>query len=367
MKGIYHTSVNRPGIPLLLCFSVVFCLIGVSQAKFLDPIDASTLPRHRLGSRPCLRIGTSFLGPEQLGLHGYSFAPFEKNGVVYTSKAGFLDISHVRGAIDKTAFLATKTFDKLEKNKTEFSFKLAEPSLYFVQLIPPEDWKDLLPEEKEVITRDISIKLGQYFAYTACTWHEIITWFGYKSTGFVPEFHSAFSCEDTFSDLFGSHIGVLALQDTEHIFDIGATLALDRELEKLGIQTKYSAINAAKLVRGQWFSGGLLFINTKKRNFDIGLNDGFITPWLVPALSEGKEIKVQSYPVPNLDFLSEYGFSLKFEIEPREWEKNKILRIVYPDAQERKKRFEPIVHFSSIMDYIKKDAVRRYGHDVGSP
>jgi len=363
----FDRTANRLGGSLLLCFLIVLCRMGVSQAMFLNPGDAKSPPRDRVGCRPCSRIGTCFLDPERLGPHGYSYAWSEKNGIVYTFRAGFLDIAHVRGAIDQTAFLATKTFHTLQKHETEFSFKLAEPSLYFVQLVPSDNWNDLPQKEKENIERDISISLGQYFAHTACIWHEILTWFGYKSVGFFPEFHSAFSCEDSFSDLFGSHIGTLALQDTEHEFDRAAELALELELTKLGAQTRRTAIRAAKMVTGKWFSGGVLFVDTKRRNFDIGLNDGFVTPWIIPAVSEFRVTEVQSYPAPNSDFLSDYGFSLKFELEPREWEKDKIMRIVYPDAKDRRKRLEPMIHFALIMDYINKDAVRRYGYYAGSP
>jgi hypothetical protein len=286
---------------------------------------------------------------------------------VYTCEGGFIDIAHVRGAADRTAFIAAKILDALKRNETKFSFKLAEPSTYFVQLAPPGDWEHLPRHERDDIARDISIRLPQYFSHTACIWHEILTWFGYKSVGFYPEFHSSFSCEDTFSDLLGSSIGILALQDTVHTFDQGVTLALDRELEKLGLQTRDTAMRATKTVEGRWFSGGLLFVHTKRRNFDIGLSDGFITPWIVPAFSRDGEEGAQSYPIPNPDFLCEFGFSLKFEIEPREWEKGKILKIVYPEAKERRKRLDPIIHFSPLMDYIKKDAVRRCGHHVDSP
>jgi hypothetical protein len=256
----------------------------------------------------------------------------------------------VRGAIDRTAFIASKTFESLQNHETEFSYKLAEPSIYFVQLFWPEDWEDLPRKERDGIARDISIRLAQYCAYTACTWHEILTWFGYKSVGFYPEFHSSFSCEDTFSDLLGSSVGVLALQDTEHVFGQGVTLALDRELKKLGFQTRDTAMRASRTVKGRWFSGGLLFVDTKRRNFDIGLNDGLITPWIVPTSSKGGGEKVQSYPIPDPDCLCEHGFSMRFEIEPREWEKGKILRIVYPDARERRQRLEPAIHFAPIME-----------------
>ena len=56
---------------------------------------------------------------------------------------------------------------------------------------------------------------------------------------------------------------------------------------------------------------------------------------------------------------------MKFEIEPREWEKGKILKIIYPDEKEGKKRLEPSLHFPMIMNYIKKDAVEKYDFDIG--
>ncbi|MHC4566303.1 MAG: DUF4056 domain-containing protein [Planctomycetota bacterium] len=367
MKNTHHACANKLGGSVRLCFLLVLCGISASEGTFLDLKFAKSLPRGRTGCRPCSKIGTKFLVPGRLGRHGYSSAGSEKNGIVYTSGGGFLDIAHVRGGIDRTAFVAAKIFDSLQNNETEFSFRLAEPTIYHVRLFPPGDSEYLPRQEREVMTRDISIRLAQYFAHTACIWHEILTWFGYKSVGFYPEFHSSFSCEDTFSDLLGSSIGAAALRDTEHAFGEGVTLALDRELEKLGVQTRDTAKRATRTVQGRWFSGGLLFVHTKRRNFDIGLNDGFITPWIVPAFSSGGEETAQSYPIPDPDFLCEYGFSMRFEMEPREWERGKILRIVYPDARERRQRLEPAIHFAPIMDYIRKAAARRYGRQVGSP
>lgn len=325
-------------------------------------------PRTRMGFYASSTLGTNFLDPEHLGQHGYRYSLSEKNGIAYTCKAGHIDIAHLRKSVDWTAFLAAKTFEHLMKDEVKFSFKLREPSRHFVQLTYPENWKDLSENDKEHIAHDISIRLGQYFAYITATWHEILTWFGYKYTGIYSEFPSAFSWEDTFSNLLGTHIGVLALQDSEHTFNEAVTLALDRELEKLDVQPSRTARRAAKKVRGLWFSGDLLFfIDMKRRNFDIGLTDGFVTPWLVPSLCECEGAEAQPYPVPNLDFLSEYGFSAKFEIEPREWEKDNVLNVVYPDRKERKKRLEPVIHFAPIMDYIKEDAVKKYGSDVGMP
>ncbi len=105
----------------------------------------------------------------------------------------------------------------------------------------------------------------------------------------------------------------------------------------------------------------------KGRNFDIGLDDGAVTPWIVRGLGECQNPRAHAYSVPDPAFLDEYGFSVKFEIEPKIWEKNKIFSIVYPDGG-KKKRFEPATQFAVVMDYIRKEAARQYGTDTeGSP
>ncbi|MFC1739150.1 DUF4056 domain-containing protein [Planctomycetota bacterium] len=308
---------------------------------------------------------TKFLGPEVLGRHGYRYSLSEKNGIVYTCKAGHIDISHVRIAADWTAYLTAKSFDCLMRNKAGFSFKLkVDRTKHFVRISYPQDWKGLAQEDKEEIAREVSIKLGQYLAYTATTWHEILTWFGFKCMGLYPEFPSAFSWEDSFSNLLGSHIAVQALRDPEHEFNEAMTLLIDEELAKLGVQERHVAIQASKSVRGEWFSGNM-FVKMKKRNFDIGLDDGYVTPSLVGSVCECEGAKAQVYAAPKLDFLGEYGFSVQVRIEPREWEKSKILKIVYPNTKNRRKRLNPAIHFAKIMDFLKKEAVIKYDYDIG--
>lgn len=339
--------------------------ISLSHARFLERKDVQKPPRPELGAYPSPTLKTTFLAREDLGKHGYKSSRSEKSGIIYTCKAGHIDIYHLREAADWTAYLADKTFEHLEKNETEFSFKLKEGSLCFVKLIEPENWKDLPQNDKERIARDISLKIGQYLAYTAGTWHEILTWFGYKSRGFYTEFPSAFSWEDNFSNLLGSYIAVLALQDTEHTFDEAMTLAIDQELQNLDVQSKRIARYASEKVKGLWYSGNFLFfVKMKKRHFDIGLDDGFVTPVIVPGMCECEGAQAQPYPVPTIDSLSEYGFSMEVELEPRVWETNKILSIVYQDDKERKNRIEPDKDFASIMAYIKEDASKRFGYDV---
>ncbi len=322
-------------------------------------------PRGRIGSYATLTLGTYFMDPDQLGTHGYSFSLSEKNGIVYTCKAGHIDTYHLRDAADWTAYLAGKTLRHLVKNETEFSFKLKEDSMCFVRLSYPENWQTLRQEDKEAIAYDVSIRLGQSLAYTMSTWHEILTWFGYKCTGIFPEFPSAFSWEDTYSNLLGTYVGAMALRDTQHPFNQAVSLAISSELERLYVQPGSVARRASNQVKRLWFSGDLPFVvDIKKRNFNIGLADGFVTPCLVPSLRECACVQAQPYPVPNVELLRKYGFSARFEIEPREWERDKILSIVYPDKKTRKKRIEPARQFGVIMAAIRKQAEERYGPDV---
>jgi len=335
------------------------------QAKQLLSDQFNHEPHTQRGTLPSPTIWTNFLDPGHLGVHRYRFNLSEKNGIVYTCNAGHIDIYHVREAADWTAFLAAKTFKHLNNDDTEFSFKLKEGAICFVRLTYPQTWELLLPKDKEHLAYNISVGLGQYFAYTAETWHEIVTWYGYKSGGIYSEFSSAFSWEDNFSNLLGSDIGVLGLLDTEHAYDEAVTLALNKELEKLGVQPSEVARRAAESMKGLWFSGKLLGPEyMKKRNFDIGIDDGFVTPSIVPNICECEGTKAQPYRVPTLDCLSKYGFSMKFELEPREWEKDRILSIVYPDKETRGKCIEPVKHFAAIMTHIMKEAEKEYGAHV---
>ena len=348
-------------MPRLLVFVLLlFLLAGGCQPSCqpnpIDPVKKmlsdqfNHKPRTQRGTLPCPTMWTNFLNPSHLGSHRYKSNLSEKNGIVYTCKAGHIDIHHVRETADWTAFMAATTFKHLNNSDSDFSFKLREGSICSVRLTYPQLWEDLSPKNKEHVAFNISIRLGQYFAYTAGTWHEIVTWNGYRSVWIYSEFPSAFSWEDNFSNLLGSYIGLLAIQDTEHAYDEAVTLALNKELEKLGIQPSKVARRAARSMKGLWFSGKLLgSVNMKKRNFDIGIDDGFITPSIVPDICECEDIEAQPYSVPTLDCLSKYGFSMKFEIEPREWEKDKILSIIYPDKETRGKRIEPVKHFATII------------------
>jgi len=319
-------------------------------------------PRIRVGYLPTPTLGTVFSGPEQLGRHGYRPNLSERNGLVYTCKGGQIDMGHARKAADWTVFLAAKMYGQIMKgNRDEFSYRFYEPSRYFVRITYPENWEDLPQQQKERIAYDVAVGVGRYLAFVGVTWHEIITWFDFRSKGFEPEHPSAFTWEETFSNLFGTHVAVLAIADDKHTYNEATTLAFDSELHRLGAQAASVSKRAAQSIRGPWFTGDYFFITMKKRNFDLGLDDGYVTPTLIPGVSECEGAEPEPLPVPDLDFVKEYGFGIKFEIEPRIWQGKAILDAACAGASPRPDRVEPVVHLAPIMDYIRKDARRRYG------
>jgi len=358
--------VNKIGynMDVLLCLLALACGAGEVQGRFLRARDGHAPPPGRVGCFASPTLGTHYLDPCDLGLHGYRSNLEERGGIVYTCRGGHVDITHVRKAADWAAYLAYQTRKALLMNAARFSYRMAEPSRYYVRIAYPKNWASLPPDRKEEIAAKVANELGQYFAFAGTTWHEILTWFGFKSIGFYSEFPSAFSWEDSYSNLLGTYLAGRAMADPNHEYVEAMTLLLESEMRALQVQPSGTASRAAEAVRDWWFVGNFFFCDMVKRNFDIGTDDGFITPWLVPGITacDGQEPK--PYPVPDLAVVEGYGFSVTFEIEPREWEKDKILRAIYRDPKSRGKRIEPARHFGPLIETIRAQAIRLYGPHV---
>jgi hypothetical protein len=321
-------------------------------------------PGARLGSYATATLGTHFLDTNTIGKHHFGNSCFEKNGIVYTCKGGHIDIAHTRIAADNVRYLQDKARKNLLRESRKFKFKLkVEPSSYYVTLDYPPNWKKLSKKEKSRIADEVSMEMGPYFTYIMTTWHEVLTWFGFKCMAFVPEQPSAFSWEDVYSNIFGIKVGMNALLDKKHGYNKAVTIALEKELENFGIQSKDMARKASEKMRGTWYEGALI-AEMKVRNLDIGIDDGFVTPMLVPGVC--RSAVPESLPVPKLSKLYTYGFKMTLEVEPKELEKNKVLRIIYPDVSpnEYPKRISPAKHLPATMAYIKREIEKK---QIGKP
>lgn len=330
----------------------------------LSGCGSNPAPRLRAGAYFGDFLGMYFPEPDNLGQHGRVNPLLEKNGMVYTCRAGFIDLAHLREAADRTAYLTTLAEKNLIKGRRNFSFHVAEPSRYHVIITYPLSWSKLSTGERKERASEFAICLGQYFSHTTTVWHEIITWFGFASTGLFSEHLSSFSWEDTYSDLLGIHLGAVALSDSEHNFDLVMTGLIHNELQRLEVRPPPVAQAAVRIIYERWFEGGFYFwLKLNKRNFDVGLDDGEITPWLVPGICSNTE--AESRFIPTLDRLYQNGFSVRVQIQPEEFQRTSILKVVYPDTDCT--RIDPVHHFPIILQYIEQEARRRYGPDVDIP
>lgn len=339
-------------------------LIVLPAAAVLAGCQAGTEPRMRHGAFFGEPAGIYYPEPDALGHHCYDgLAINEVRGMVYTCRGGFIDIGHVREGADRTAFLSKKMFEHLMLDQTEVNYQVIEPSQYKVTIVYPPNWETLSFEEKRQTAFEISIRMGQYLAHTSMIWHEMLTWYGFSTTGIFPEYISSFSWEDPYSDLLGTTLAVEALCDTQHNYDDAMTLLLSQRLRELGAQPPEAARQAEQKVFGSWYTGENYFwVTMKKRSFDVGFETGFITPWLVPGICQ--EATPQPYPAADTAFLSDYGFGMRLEIHPLEFEKRAIYRALELHTREG---ILPPIHFPRLLEQIKKDAIRRYGADVDHP
>ncbi len=319
-------------------------------------------PRLRLGAYFGAPLGIAYPNPDNLGKHSYTNMWGESIGLLYTCKGGFIDLGHVRDSADRAAYCSRLAYKSIIEGKKEFSFRLMEPSKYSVSIKYPENWDSR--NDKEKIARDISINVGKYLAYNSMVWHEMITWYGYRYTIFFSEYISSFSWEDLYSDIVGTEIAGRALEEDANDYDSVMTKLIDAELNRLNVKPVSIARKAEKKVKGKWFDGIIYpFAKLNKRNFDIGIDDGYVTPWLVPGICDNTE--PVSYAVPGKDFLSEYGFKIDVKIKPKIMVQHKILKVAYPDG--KGKYIVPSEHFPVILkDIIEKEKIRN-GPQVDLP
>ncbi len=319
-------------------------------------------PRVRLGNLPSTTAGVPFPEHDNLGTHSYYSGLgmlFEKSGIVYTCRGGSIDLVHVRIAADHTRYLTHKSYRHIINKSEGFTFSLnVEPTMYYISIGYPENFSELPQKQREEAVTGVSITIGQYLTHLALTWHEILTWYDYKSMGVFPEFASAFSWEDIYSNVLGIHIGTWALEYGGD-FDGAVTRLLDEELQYLEAVPPSQGRQLTEQMRGKWFDGHLL-VNMKKRNVDIGWFDGEVAPSLIPGACGDPEPVM--YRVPRLEDTQQYGFDVSIEIEPREWERDKILSIVYPDGHG--KRIIPEKHLPYIMAHLVYHGKTVHNYDI---
>ncbi len=306
--------------------------------------------------------------PENLGDHRYTTAlrfalpdREQYRGIVYTCHAGFLDLAHIRKAVDWTKHFSVLIELALMEGSESIALQGEEPSLFHLTIHYPDDWSTLADDERDALIRELSIRMGQRVSYLLSTWHEIITWFGYKTTIIIPEHSSAFTYDDIVSHLVGLQVADAALRDPDRDYDAAVTHALDAALKRLGMVSKKQAAEAIDKVKGLWWE----WDGSKKRYLDIGMEGESIDPWLVRGLSFCTDGEGESFTVPTLNTVMDRDFSrfCDVQIEPRIMESNRIRSELEP----RPERIRPKDHFPQLMERIHAQMAKVLGPDVSQP
>ncbi|HOQ05708.1 MAG TPA: DUF4056 domain-containing protein [Anaerohalosphaeraceae bacterium] len=308
-------------------------------------------PRRRLGAFFGAPGGMTFLEPDRLGRHHYQSSSGEKVGMVYTCRGGFIDIGHVREAADRTAYLQQILYSALLEGKTQISYHIIEPSHYTALITYPPGWHTFPEEKKKALAFETSVRMAQTFTHWSLVWHEILTWFGFASSGIFSEHISAFSWEDTYSDLLGISLAGYVLR-SEQPYNKGMTEALQRALAHLEVQPASVAKEAAHQIEGNWYSGGFyFFVEMKKRNFSTGLGFRPVVPLLVPGICP--DAVPSPLPAPLLSSPTPEGFEADLLIYPVETERWKIYHILNLEPE---MPIRPTLHFPPLLEEIRSQA-----------
>lgn len=271
----------------------LFWLLPLALAAVMSGCAASDGgPRTRLGSLPFPGIFSLYeaADPGNLGVH-CSGSPLlrlghrgeQPRGTLYTRRAGFIDLSHLRETIDWVSFFHTRNLHALSQVEMDgpatavysFSYCLAK---FEVTFTPPQWWNAAPLEERQQIIEELAIRSAQRLSVVTTTWHEAATWLGYQTVPGISEAGSAFTWDDGTAHIVGAIVGGRALRDIGTQWDEAVTRELDDELLELDVVSREEFRDAALIVRERWWKQGVAV----RRDFDVGLEDGHKVPWLVP-------------------------------------------------------------------------------------
>ncbi|MCA9297233.1 MAG: DUF4056 domain-containing protein [Phycisphaerales bacterium] len=313
------------------------------------------VPRLRLGSLPCPGLFSLFetADPAQLGSHSYSGttdaaeADEVERGILYTCRGGFLDISHIRDSADMVAYIHARIHYALEHDWQCVKFRAHEPSVFTVTFTYPSFWSMMAPEDRARILDELSIRCAQQIAYAAVTWHEILTWYGYKTTVVLSEQQSAFTYEDCPSHLLGILIAGDALRSPAS-FDDAVTVGLNDALAWLEVVDEDAMLAAVDSVEGQWWQDGQVI----RRMVVYDEFDATIIPWLVPTCEACPSPTAVRLQLPSVKDVEGYPFDgvWSMTIEPNVFETSRILDRL-PKGTDV---VDPAVHFPILLDDIRR-------------
>ena len=329
--------------------------------------EFSELPRSRMGALPFEGLFTLYdsADPGNLGTHRYASGLLEvdqghERGIVYTRRAVFLDIAHIRNAADMTVYIHARARLAIERGWDDFTFRGNEPSTYRVELCYPPDWYDMSIHDRHRLGEELAIRIAQRVAFDAMTWHEIITWHGYKSTILIPESNSAFTHDDTTSHALGIELAGIAIRSGRD-YNMEFSRLLDESMVDLEAVSEEELKQAMSRVEGSWYDS---FSGPKLRMLDIGTGDGLIEPWIV----EGHGDDLHVFKLVQLDDIEGRSFTdfYRVSIDPNILEGFKVRDVIGEDREYVYPATDFPVLVADIADRLNIDRVDEFPmHAIG--
>lgn len=276
----------------------------------------------RLGSIPFPGPFTLYAvaDPNDLGQHSYEGAERTSRGILYTARAGFLDLSHVRESMDITRYAHDQIVAAMggAGNGACVVFYIDWSDCeYSVLFHPPEWWEGLDADERAAIVAEAAIRQAQRLAIVIGTWHEIATWWGQETIPPFSEQNSAFTWDDTTSHVVAANIAGDALRDAPTPWNEAATRRLSEKLGELGVVGVDCEAKAVEAVHGRWWWSGVAI----RRDLETGLATDWKTPWLVRGLDCCPEETPRPIALPSLADVRGRDLRGAFElrIQPENW------------------------------------------------
>ncbi|HBB6657785.1 TPA: DUF4056 domain-containing protein [Salmonella enterica] len=293
---------------------------------------AALFPPH--GLRPCCAFGYNLqvevlnipvplyeldnvVTVDDLGKHLYNDKPMaglanlvgmgrERNGIIYTSRGGFIDTAHIRDTADMTVYLFSQLLPKMGQSFVlRLGDELTERRVVFNCFTPPMD-------EDERIA--LAAWLSAHLAFHLAAWHEIAQWYGFASIPGFSEEVSAFSPEDLYSNLLGARIAVSLIlhgdTTTEVAYNRAMDSALPKALKELGAQPANITRFHFDMLDGHWW-------DSKKRvpeKYLVLLRNYDVSDDRLPIVVPGEQAKPWRQSLPHslltydLDLLAELQF-----------------------------------------------------------
>ena len=270
---------------------IAMTLVSIPSVRAINaPLDLATHPELTVsvtsqlpslqkpeGLRPCCAFGhnlraelkgmpvpfyrlDNIVESHQLGIHRYNDSMIrgltsmvgggsEKNGIIYTTHAGFIDTAHVRDSMDMTYWVASQL---LQHQGSGFCVSLSDELARRDIVIRPYK----VPSDPQQAF-SVVVWTAARVAFDLAAWHEIAQWYGFESVPGFSEGVSAFSPEDLYSNLLGVRLAAsLLLQgegDEINHYNSRATEIITQALDQLGAGSKNVTARQFDRIDGQWW------------------------------------------------------------------------------------------------------------------